>query len=209
MTFVLGLTGSIGMGKSVTAGLFRRLGVPVHDADAAVHALYRGRAVAPIAEICPQSLADGVIDRSVLASWVLQNPDRLNALEAIVHPMVREEEINFLGTMRETGFPLAVLDVPLLLEKHSGGRCDAVALVTAPVWIQRERVLHRAGMTREKFESLLKRQMPDDEKRRHAHFLIETDRGIDAALSQVKSILMSLAGRPSRLSKQKAHDYAA
>jgi dephospho-CoA kinase len=198
MTFVLGLTGSIGMGKSTTAGLFEKRGVPLHDADAAVHRLHRGRAAAPIAEAFPGTVVDGVVDRVKLAAAVLGKPEALKQLEAIVHPLVREEEEAFIARCRAGGAGLAVIDVPLLLETGGESRCDAVLVVTAPAETQRERVLARPGMTAEKLEAILSRQMPDAEKRRHAHFLVDTSRGLMAAERQVGSILAALAGRPGR-----------
>jgi dephospho-CoA kinase len=198
MTFILGLTGSIGMGKSTTANLFRERGVPVHDADACVHALYRGRAAAPIGEAFPGVVREGVVDRARLSAAVLGRPEALRRLEAIIHPLVRSEEEAFLKRCREAGAGLAVLDVPLLLETGGESRCDAVLVVTAPLEVQRERVLARAEITEDKFAALLKRQMPDAQKRRHAHFLVDTSLGLPAARRQVGSILTVLAGRPGR-----------
>ena len=193
MTFVLGLTGSIGMGKSTTAQLFVQRGVPLHDADAAVHRLHRGRAAAPIETAFPGTVIDGAVDRAVLGK-----PEALRRLEAIIHPLVREEEEAFLARCRWDGAGLAVIDVPLLLETGGEARCDAVLVVTAPAKVQRQRVLARPGMTAEKLDAILSRQMPDAEKRRHAHFLVDTSRGLVAAERQVGSILMALAGRPGR-----------
>ena len=198
MTFILGLTGSIGMGKSTTSGLFRERGIPVHDADASVHALYRGRAVGPIGEGFPGVVRDGVVDRQALSAAVLGNPAALRRLEAIIHPLVREEEAAFLRHCRETGAGLAVLDVPLLLETQGEGRCDAVLVVSAPAEIQRQRVLARPEMTEEKLAAILARQMPDAQKRQRAHFIVDTSRGVLAARRQVGSILSVLAGRPGR-----------
>jgi dephospho-CoA kinase len=197
MTFVLGLTGSIGMGKSATADLFRRLGVPVHDADAAVHALYRGRAAPLIEKAFPGTVIEAVVDRRRLGQAVLNDAARLKQLESIVHPLVREEEENFLARI-SAGAPLAVLDIPLLLETGGGKRCDAVLVVTAPPDVQRARVLARPGMTEETFRAILSRQTPDAEKRAHAHFLVDTSRGFASAEAQVRSILACLAGRPGR-----------
>ena len=199
MTFVLGLTGSIGMGKSATAALFRRLGVPVHDADAAVHALYRGPAAGPIEAAFPGTVRDGVVDRTALSRAVIGAPENMRRLEAIVHPLVRGEERSFLAEAAAAHAPVAVLDIPLLLETGSGRRCDAVLVVTAPQDVQRGRVLAREGMTAEKFEAILGKQMPDAEKRRRAHFLVETGRGHAAAEAQVRDILKALAGRPGRV----------
>jgi dephospho-CoA kinase len=194
MTFVLGLTGSIGMGKSATAGIFRRLGVPVHDADAAVHGLYRGRAAPLVEKAFPGTVADGMVDRGRLGAAVLGDPARMRELEAIVHPLVREEEDTFLK--RAALAPVAVLDIPLLFETGGEARCDATLVVTAPALVQRERVLARPGMTEEKFQSILSKQMPDAEKRARAHFIVDTSRGFISAEAQVRSILACLAGRP-------------
>ncbi|HEV7256295.1 MAG TPA: dephospho-CoA kinase [Bosea sp. (in: a-proteobacteria)] len=202
MTFILGLTGSIGMGKSTTSALFRERGIPVHDADATVHDLYRGRAVAPIGEAFPGVVANGMVDRPRLSAAVLGKPDSLRRLEAIIHPLVREEEESFLHRCQAAGAGLAVLDVPLLLETGAEGRCDAVLLVSAPAAIQRERVLARPGMTEEKLDAILTRQMPDAQKRRRAHFIVDTSRGVLAARRQVGSILSVLAGRPGRAARR-------
>ena len=196
MTFVLGLTGSIGMGKSATADLFRTLGVPVHDADATVHRLYRGRAVPLIGKTFPGTVADGAVDRTKLGAAVLNSPERMKQLEVIVHPLVREEEENFLA--RVSASPIAVLDIPLLFETGGETRCDAALVVTAPAEVQRERVVARPGMTAEKFSAILAKQMPDANKRARAHFLVDTSRGFASAQAQVRSILVCLAGRPGR-----------
>ncbi len=200
MTFVLGLTGSIGMGKSATADIFRRLGVPVHDADAAVHALYGGRAAPLIAEAFPGTVRDGAVDREKLGAAVLGNPEHMKKLEAIVHPLVREEEEAFL---RKVSAPLALLDIPLLFETGGEARCDAVLVVTAPPDVQRDRVMARVGMTEEKFTAILHKQMPDSEKRARAHFVLDTGRGFPSAEAQARSILACLAGRPGRTGHQR------
>jgi len=197
MTFVLGLTGSIGMGKSATADLFRRLGVPVHDADAAVHALYRGRAAPLIEKEFPGTVADGVVDRRKLGQAVLGDAEKLKRLESIVHPLVREAKEEFLERVSARA-PLAVLDIPLLLETGGDRGCDAVLVVTAPAEVQRARVLARPGMTEETFNAILRKQMPDAQKRARAHFLVDTSRGFASAEAQIRSILACLAGRPGR-----------
>jgi dephospho-CoA kinase len=197
MTFVLGLTGSIGMGKSATAGIFRRLGVPVHDADAAVHRLYRGRAAPLVEKAFPGTVIDGAVDRGRLGAAVLGDPARMRELEAIVHPLVREEEEAFLERASALA-RIAVLDIPLLFETGGEARCDAALVVTAPAPVQRERVLARPGMSEEKFQSILSKQMPDAEKRARAHFLVDTSRGFISAEAQVRSVLACLAGRPGR-----------
>ncbi|MBA1155204.1 dephospho-CoA kinase [Microvirga mediterraneensis] len=197
MTFVLGLTGSIGMGKSATADLFRRLGVPVHDADATVHRLYRGRAAPLIEKVFPGTVADGAVDRAKLGAVVLGDPEGMKQLEAIVHPLVRDEEEAFLEKVSALS-PVAVLDIPLLFETGGEARCDAVLVVTAPASVQRDRVLARPGMTDEKFRVILAKQMPDADKRARAHFLVDSSRGFASAEAQVRSILACLAGRPGR-----------
>ncbi len=173
---ILGLTGGIGMGKSTAAGTFRRLGVPVFDADAAVHALQArgGRAVAPIRAAFPGTIRDGAVDREALRRAVLGDPPALKRLEGIVHPLVRAEERRFLARCRRRGARLAVLDVPLLFETGGEQRCDAVVVVSAPAAVQRARVLARGGMTPERLSAILSRQMPDSEKRRRADFVIRT-----------------------------------
>jgi dephospho-CoA kinase len=197
VTFVLGLTGSIGMGKSATADLFRRLGVPVHDADATVHKLYRGRAVPLIEKAFPGTVIEGAVDRAKLGAAVLDDPERLKKLEAIVHPLVREEEEKFLKKVSALA-PVAVLDIPLLFETGGEARCDATLVVTAPAAVQRARVLARPGMTQEKFHAILAKQMRDEDKRARAHFRVDTSRGFASAEAQVRSILACLAGRPGR-----------
>lgn len=192
--WVLGLTGSIGMGKSATARMFRVLGVPVHDADASVHALYRGAAVAPVEAAFPGVARDGVIDRAALGARVLGDAEAMKRLEAIVHPLVREAETAFLTKARESGARLVVLDIPLLFETGGDRRVDAVAVVSASKAVQRERVLAREGMTDEKFATILAKQMPDAEKRRRAHFVIDTGRGFAAAEHQVVGIVRALSG---------------
>lgn len=204
MTFILGLTGSIGMGKSATAALFRQLGIPVHDADASVHALYQGAAVPFIAAAFPGTVDEGVVNRAALGRVVLGDPARLAELEAIVHPLVRAEEERFLARAAATGTALAVVDIPLLFETAGERRCDAVLVVTAPSAIQRSRVLARPGMTEEKLAAILAKQMPDREKRSRAHFLVETGRGLAAAERQVGAIVRALAGRPGRASGRHA-----
>ena len=198
--WILGLTGSIGMGKSATAALFGAEGVPVHDADAAVHDLYANEAVAPVEAAFPGVTRDGVIDRPELSRRVLKDADAMKRLEAIVHPLVRARETAFLTKARAAGARLVVLDIPLLLETGSARRMDAVAVVSAPADVQRDRVLARPDMTEERFALILRKQMPDAEKRRRAHFLIDTGRGFDAARHQVRGIVRALSG-PGRRKK--------
>lgn len=192
--WILGLTGSIGMGKSATAAMFRDMGVPVHDADAAVHLLYAGAAVAPVEAAFPGVTRDGAIDRPALSARVLNDAAAMARLEAIVHPLVRAEENKFLDAARRAGARLAVLDIPLLFETGGDRRVDAVAVVSAPIAVQRARVLDRPGMTEARFEAILAKQMPDAEKRRRAHFVIDTGRGFEAARHQVKGVARALAG---------------
>ncbi|HEV7245548.1 MAG TPA: dephospho-CoA kinase [Shinella sp.] len=192
---VLGLTGSIGTGKSTTAAMFRDLGVPVHDADATVHDLYRNEAVAPVAAHFPQALKDGVIDRKALSAVLAQSPERFRELEAIIHPLVRARETAFLDAERQKGSALVLLDIPLLYETGGEARVDKVVVVTCDPETQRRRVLARPGMTEEKFALILSRQMPDAEKRRRADFLIHTDGGLEAARKQVEETVDTLKGR--------------
>lgn len=196
MTFVLGLTGSIGMGKSATAAMFRARGVPVHDADAAVHALYRGEAAPLIEAAFTGTVTGGVVDRTKLGPMVLGQPAQLRRLEAIVHPLVRRAEQRFLTEVERAGHSITVLDVPLLLETGGEARCDAVLVVTASAEVQWARVLARPGMTDATFAAILAKQMPDAEKRRRAHFLVDTGHGFPHAEAQIWAILAALAGRP-------------
>jgi dephospho-CoA kinase len=195
MTFLLGLTGSIGMGKSATAGMFRAQGVPVYDADAAVHALYSGEAVPLVEAAFPGTTGNGNVDRQKLATVVLADRAALARLESIVHPLVGKARRTFLANAVAHNLPVAVFDVPLLFETGGERRCDAVVVVTAPLDLQRARVLERPGMTVEKFELILQKQMADADKRTRAHFLVDTSRGFDAAAVQVRDILRAVAGR--------------
>jgi dephospho-CoA kinase len=196
--FILGLTGSLGMGKSTTAGFFAEAGVPVHDADAVVHGLYEGEAAAAIEAAFPGTTVAGKVDRSKLAVRVLDDPAALRRLEAIVHPLVREAETRFLNEARARGAKVVVLDIPLLIETAGHHRVDAVVVVSAPSDTQRQRVLARPGMTADKLDALLARQMADGEKRRHADFVVDTSRGFKAARAQVKEILRAVATMPKR-----------
>lgn len=201
MTFVLGLTGSIGMGKSTTAGLFREFGCPVHDADAQVHALYRGEAAPLIEAAFPGTTREGVVDRAALGRIVVGDREAIARLEAIVHPLVRARRDAFLAEVRAARAPVAVLDVPLLFETGGEASCDAVVVASAPAEVQKERVLGRDGMTEDRFRDLLARQVPDAEKRARAHFIVDTSRGLPAARRQVGDILRALAGREGRLDR--------
>ncbi|MFT4130091.1 dephospho-CoA kinase [Labrys sp. (in: a-proteobacteria)] len=193
MTFILGLTGSIGMGKSATAAMFRARGVPVHDADATVHRLYAGPAVEAVEAAFPGVSVDGVIDRAKLGRQVFGNAEAMRTLETIVHPLVHAAEQDFLAAARAKGANLAVLDIPLLYETGGERRCRAVAVVSAPARIQRERVMARPGMDEERFAVILARQVPDVEKRRRAHFIIDSSKGLDFAQSQVDAIITALS----------------
>jgi dephospho-CoA kinase len=191
---VLGLTGSIGMGKSTTARLFAERGDAVYDADAAVHRLYAGAAAGPVGAAFPGVMVDGVVDRARLSAAVLGNPEALARLEAIVHPLVRAEEVRFLDAARAAGHAIAVLDIPLLLETGRERDVDAVAVVSAPAGVQRARVLARPGMTQERYDSILARQMPDAQKRRRAHFVIDTGVSVADAARQVDGLRRAVLG---------------
>ncbi|MBX3569568.1 MAG: dephospho-CoA kinase [Rhizobiaceae bacterium] len=191
---VLGLTGSIGMGKSTTAAMFREAGVPVHDSDEAVHRLYAGVAAPLVEAAFPGTVRDGVVDRAALGRRVLGDGEALRRLERIVHPLVRADADAFLATCRAQAAPLAVLDIPLLFETGGRDRVDKVAVVTADAAIQRDRVLSRPGMTEEKFAAILTRQVPDLRKRQLADYVIDTGKGMDAARAAVRRIVDELAG---------------
>lgn len=189
---VLGLTGSIGMGKSTTAKMFAEAGVPVHDSDETVHRLYSGAAVPLIEARFPGTVVDGTVDRERLAAAVLGKPDALRELERIVHPLVRADADAFLARNREAGAKLAVLDIPLLFETGGEDRVEKIVVVSAPASVQRERVLARPGMTEEKFAAILARQVPDAEKRARADFVIDTGQGMEAAREAVAGIVEEL-----------------
>jgi dephospho-CoA kinase len=196
--FILGLTGSLGMGKSTTARFFAEEGVPVHDADAVVHRLYEGEAAAAIEAAFPGTTAGGKVDRTRLAARVLGDGAALARLEAIVHPLVQDAERRLIAEARTRGEKVAVLDIPLLFESGADRRVDAVVVVSAPPEVQRSRVLDRPGMTVEKLEAILARQMPDAEKRARADFVVDTSQGFDAARAQVRAILAAVATMPKR-----------
>lgn len=195
---VLGLTGSVAMGKSTTARFFAEEGVPVHDADAVVHRLYEGEAVPLIEAAFPGTTADGKVDRVKLGSRVMGDLAALRQLEALVHPLVQAAEQRFLAEAEAKGAPVAVLDIPLLLETGGDKRVDAVVVATAPAEVQRARVLERPGMTTQKLEAMLARQMPDSEKRLRADFIVDTSRGFEDARTQVQEILRKVATMPKR-----------
>lgn len=195
---VLGLTGSIGMGKSTTAGLFAEMGVPVNDADRVVHELYRSDAVAPISALFPDAVIDGIVDRQKLSENLAKNPAKFKELEAIVHPLVRMKETAFVKQALANGEPMVVLDIPLLFETGGEVRVDRVVVVSCSAELQRQRVLARPGMTEEKFELILSRQVPDAEKRARADYVIDTGHGIDSARAQVKTIVRELREQAER-----------
>lgn len=196
---ILGLTGSIGMGKSATAAMFVAEGVAVHEADRTVHRLYEGAAVPSIEQAFPGTTAGGKVDRERLARRVLNDPAALRLLEQLVHPLVREAERQFLLSARQAGANVVVLDIPLLFETGGEPRVDAIVVTSAPAPLQRQRVLARPGMTPEKFAALLGQQLADEEKRRRAHFIVDTGRGFDSARTQVRGILRAVAVIPGRV----------
>jgi dephospho-CoA kinase len=193
---LVGLTGSIGMGKSTTAAMFREAGVPVYDADAAVHALYDvgGAAVGPVGEAFPGVVRDGRIDREALRQRVLGKPDELKRLNAIVHPLVGQHRGTFFKDVEETGTDMVILDIPLLFETGGDKNVDAVVVVSAPADVQRARVLAREGMSPERLDAILAQQLPDAEKRARANYVVDTGRGLDHARAQVAEIIADLRG---------------
>jgi dephospho-CoA kinase len=193
---VLGLTGSIGMGKSATAAMFADEGVPVFDADATVHRLYAGPAAARVEAAFPGTVRDGVVDRAALGARVVGDAAAMRALEAIIHPLVREERALFLGQARAEGAAVVVLDIPLLFETGAEALVDHVVVVSAPESVQKARVLARPGMTRERFAAILAQQTPDAEKRRRAWVVIETGDGFEATRQHVRALLGSLCSAP-------------
>jgi dephospho-CoA kinase len=197
---VLGLTGSIGMGKSTTAKLFAEAGVPVYDADAAVHALYEGEAAPDIEAAFPGTTTDGKVNRNKLSERVVHDPEAMRRLEEIVHPMLGASRQKFLQDAERSGAPVAVVDVPLLFETGGEKRVDAVVVVTTTPEIQRERILARPNMTREKLDAILVRQMPDGEKRKRAHFIVDTSHGLEPVRLQIRDILSEAAKMPLRRS---------
>jgi len=191
--FILGLTGSLGMGKSTTAAMFAEEGVPVHDADAAVHELYEGEAVKAIEAAFPGTTAGGKVDRDKLGQRVLGDAAAMKKLEQIVHPLVRQAEQRFLAEAERSGAAVAVLDIPLLFETGAQTRCDAVAVVSAPAELQRARAFERPGMTEAKFQAILAKQIPDADKRARADFVVDTGQGFEHARAQVRDILKQVA----------------
>ena len=191
---VLGLTGSIGMGKSTAAKMFAEAGVPVHDSDEAVHRLYAGKAALLVEAAFPGTVVDGAVDRTLLAGQVLGNAVALKKLEAIVHPLVRADADAFVARHRAAKAPLVVLDIPLLFETGGRARVDKVAVVSAPADIQRQRVLARPGMSEAKLAAILAKQTPDVEKRQQADFVIDTSGGFDVTRAEVEKIVAELVG---------------
>jgi dephospho-CoA kinase len=196
---VIGLTGSIGMGKSAAAQHFRRRGVPVCDADAEVHRLYDGEAVPAIAAVYPKAVRGGKVDRGLLAQEVAGSPQNLKQLETIVHPMVVKGEIDFLREQEKRGAKLAVLEIPLLFETDAPSRVDVTIVVSAPEAVQRARMLARADMTEAKFEDLLKRQLSDKEKRARADFVVDSGTTLADMERQIDKLIESLEGREGRV----------
>ncbi len=200
---VLGLTGSIGMGKSATARFFAEAGVPIHDADAAVHRLYAGEAAPAIEAAFPgttEAAGAAGVDRQKLGEYVLGDPAAMARLETIVHPLVRREVLRLLDAAANAGAAVAVLEIPLLFETGADRRVDAVVVVTAPPQVQRARAFQRPGMTEEKFRAVIARQIPDAEKRRRADFVVDTSQGFDSARAQVRAILRAVPMLPIRRS---------
>lgn len=200
---LIGLTGSIGMGKSTTAAMFREAGVPVYDADAAVHDLYDtgGAAVGPVGEAFPGVVRDGKVDREALREAVLGKPEELKRLNAIVHPLVGRDRTGFFEQAAASGADMVVLDIPLLFETGGHANMDAVVVVSAPADMQRERVLARPGMTPERLDAILAQQMADAEKRARAHFVVDTGHGLAPARAQVAQIIAAMRDpqrRPAR-----------
>jgi len=191
---VLGLTGSIGMGKSTCAGMFAEMGVPIFDADATVHRLYRGRAAPLVEAAFPGTVVDGAVDRTRLGAEVFGKPAAIARLEGIVHPLVRETEIEFLKKAAEAGRRVVLLDIPLLFEVGGEDRVDVIVLVSTSPELQRERAFKRPGMTEERFAAILAKQMPDDEKRCRAHFIVDTSGSFDETRRQVADVMRAVPG---------------
>jgi len=195
---ILGLTGSIGMGKSTTAKLFVEAGVPVYDADAAVHKIYEGEAAPAIEAAFPGTTTGGKVDRIKLSAKVLHNPAAIKQLEQIVHPMLGASRQKFLDDAERSGAPVAVVDVPLLFETGGEKRVDAVVVVTTSPEAQRERILARDNMTGDKLDAILARQLPDAEKRRRADFIVDTSHGLDPVRARIRDILAEVVKMPRR-----------
>ena len=197
---ILGLTGSIGMGKSTTAKLFAEAGVPVYDADATVHRIYQGEAVSAIEAAFPGTTSDGKVDRAKLSAKVVHDPAAIQRLEQIVHPMLRSYHQKFLDDAEQAGAPVVVMDVPLLFETGGEKRVDAVVVVTTAPEVQRERILARGTMTAEALEAIMARQLPDAEKRQRADFVVDTSHGLDPVRARIRDILAEVVKMPQRRS---------
>lgn len=195
---VLGLTGSIGMGKSTTAKLFAEEGVPVYDADATVHMIYENEAAPAVEAAFPGTTRDGRVDREKLSARVVHDAGAMKRLEAIVHPMLKAHHQKFLDDAERAGVPVAVVDIPLLYETGGDARVDAVVVVSTSEDIQRERILSRAAMTPEKLDAILRRQMPDAEKRRRADFIVDTSHGLEPVRARIRDILKEVVKMPRR-----------
>jgi len=195
---ILGLTGSIGMGKSTTAKLFAEAGVPVYDADAAVHKVYEGEAAPAVEAAFPGTTVDGKVDRNRLSARVLNDPAAIKQLEQIVHPMLGASRKKFLDDAEQSGAPVAVVDVPLLFETGGEKRVDAVVVVTTTPEAQRQRILARDNMTNEKLDAILARQLPDAEKRKRADFVVDTSHGLDPVRAAIRDILTEVVKMPQR-----------
>lgn len=197
---LVGLTGSIGMGKSKSAELFEAEGLPVYDADASVHALYEkgGAAVAPLSEHFPEAIKDGAVDRTILGKLVLHDGEMLQKLESIVHPLAGKMQKDFLETQEAAGKKAVILDIPLLLEKKAEGLVDVVVVVSTTPEVQKQRVLKRPGMTEEKYRAILSKQMPDVEKREKADFVVDSTISVADAQSQIRDIISRLDDIPAR-----------
>jgi dephospho-CoA kinase len=203
---IVGLTGSIGMGKSTTLAMFADAGIPVHSADESVHRLYAGQAANLIEAQFPGVVENGAVNRDKLAKQVFNDPDALKRLESVVHPLVRKDEEAFIKSAQKTGAPFAVIDIPLLYETGAEKRVDKVIVVTAPEDMQRDRVMARPGMTAEKFQSILARQLPDAEKRNRADFVIDTGQGLEYTRRAVHEIARALTSAGFRADRNPAGD---
>ncbi len=195
---ILGLTGSIGMGKSTTARLFAEAGVPVYDADAAVHQLYEGEAAPAIEAAFPGTTANGKVDRAKLSARVVHDPAAIKQLEQIVHPMLGASRQKFLADAEAAKAPVVVLDIPLLFETGGEKRVDAVVVVSTSLELQRERVLARGTMDEAKLDAIIAKQMPDAEKRKRADFVVDTSHGLEPVRAQITHILAEVVKMPQR-----------
>jgi dephospho-CoA kinase len=198
---ILGLTGSIAMGKTETAKMFQRLGIPVYSADEAVHELYAksGAAVNPIGALYPDVIVNGEVNREKLSLEILANPDVVGNIEKIVHPMVQQKQIEFITASKRSGAFLIVLDIPLLFETGGDKRVDKTVVVSAPADVQKSRALKRPGMTLEKLDLILSRQIPDEKKRAKADYIVETDKGLEHAFQQVNAVVKDLTAANDKI----------